>query len=120
MPGQNWDESGLRFRPPPAVTLFVPVVVAFLIQVPGTIGISIWLHVPPRFALISTALAAASALALLAARRWPGPTVAVIAALTLADLFVPPDVSPPSRSRSSAPWCAAPGCGRSSRWVRHG
>ena len=95
MPGQNWDESGPRFRPPPAVTLFVPVAIAFLIQVPGTIGISIWQQIPPRIAFVSVALAAASALALLAARRWPGPTVAVVSALTLADLFVPPDASPP-------------------------
>ena len=95
MPGQSWDESGPRFRPPPAVTLFVPVVTALLIQLPATIGISVWMRVPPRDAALSTALAAASALALLAARRWPGPTVAVVAALTLADLFVPPDMSPP-------------------------
>ena len=95
MPGHSWDESGPRFRPPPAVTLYVPVVIALLVQLPATIGISVWLHVPPRYAALSTALAAASALALLGARRWPGPTVAVVAALSLADLFVPPDVSPP-------------------------
>lgn len=95
MPGQSWDESGPRARPPLAVTLVAPVVIAFLIQVPGTIGVSIWQHVPPRFGVLSTALAAASALALLAARRWPGPTVAVVAALTLANLFVPPDASAP-------------------------
>ncbi|SFS03490.1 Signal transduction histidine kinase [Microbacterium sp. cf046] len=91
----RWDESGPRFRPPPAVTLYVPVVLAFLIQVPATIAISAWLHVAPQYGALSTALAAASALALLAARRWPGATVTVVAALTLADLFVPPDASPP-------------------------
>ena len=95
MPGERWDEFGPRFRPPPAVTLFVPVVVAFLIQVIGTIAVSVWQRVPLPYAALSTALAAASALALLAARRWPGPTVAVVAALSLADLFVPPDASPP-------------------------
>ena len=95
MPDQRWDDSGPRFRPSPALTLLLPVAVAFLVQVTATIGLSVWLHVPLRFAAASTALAAASALALLAARRFPGPTVAVVAALTLADLFVPPDASPP-------------------------
>jgi signal transduction histidine kinase len=95
MPSDAWSEAGSRFRPPPAAVLVVPAVVAFLVQVPVTIGVSLWLGVSPRFAAASAALAAASALALLAARRWPGPTVAVVAALTLADLFVPPDAGPP-------------------------
>jgi signal transduction histidine kinase len=89
------DDVGLRFGSAPTVILILPVVLAFLVQVPGTIAVSGWLNIPPRFALISTILAGASALALLAARRWPGPTVVVVAALTLADLFVPPDLSPP-------------------------
>jgi len=88
-------EFGPRFSPPPTVVLFVPVVVAFLVQVPATIGISWWQRVPLPYALLSIALAATSALALLAARRWPGLTVAVVAALTLASLFVPPDAGPP-------------------------
>ncbi|WP_457098276.1 sensor histidine kinase [Microbacterium sp. P5_E9] len=94
MPRDTWDASGPRFGPPPAVTLFVPVVVAFVIQVPATIAVSLWQDVPPPWAGLSVALAAASALALLAARRWPGPTVAVVAALTTLDLFVPPDAGP--------------------------
>ena len=40
MPRDTWDASGPRFGPPPAVTLFVPVVVAFVIQVPATIAVS--------------------------------------------------------------------------------
>jgi signal transduction histidine kinase len=95
MPGAAWDESAARFRPPPLVILLVPVAVSFVIQVFGTIGVSFWLRVPPGAAAGSIALAAASALALLGARRWPGPTVAVIAALALLDLFVPPDGGPP-------------------------
>jgi signal transduction histidine kinase len=95
MPGERWDEAGPRFRPPPGVTLYLPVVLALVVQVPATIAISAWQRVPVPYALLSTALAAASALALLAARRWPGPAVAVVAALTLADLFVPPDAGPP-------------------------
>ena len=49
---------------------------------------------PAPFAALSVALAAASALTLLAARRWPGLTVAIVALLTTADLFVPPDAGP--------------------------
>lgn len=89
------SEVSPRFRPPPAVTLFVPVVIAFLVQVPAAIAISAWQGVTPTAAAISITLAAASALLLLAARRWPGPTVAGIAALTAVDLFIPPDIGPP-------------------------
>ncbi|BDV30434.1 sensor histidine kinase [Microbacterium terricola] len=88
-------EFAPRFRPPPAVTLLVPTVVAFLIEVLGTAAISVWQRVPASSAFLSILLAAAAALALLGARRWPGPTVAVVAALTAANLFVPPDASPP-------------------------
>ncbi len=95
MPRDTWDDAEPRFRPPPGVTLFVPVVVAFLLQVPPTIAISVWQGIPAPHAALSVALAAASALALLGARRWPGPTVAVVAALTAFDLFVPPDAGPP-------------------------
>jgi signal transduction histidine kinase len=95
MPSDTWDETTPRFRPPPGVTLYVPVVVAFFVQVPAAIAISAFMHVPPQFAVPSVLLAAASALALLGARRWPGVTVAVVAAITLADLFVPPDAGPP-------------------------
>lgn len=94
MRGRRWDENALRFRPPPGVTLYVPVVVALLIQVPATIAVSWWTRAPMPAAAISVALAAASALALLAARRWPGPTVVVVAALTTADLLVPPEAGP--------------------------
>src|SRR5829696_3346058 len=95
MPRDHWDESAGRFHPPRAVVLLVPVAIALLIQVPGTLALSAWQRVPLPYAALSTALAAASALALLAARRWPGPTVTAVAALTLADLFVPPDAAPP-------------------------
>ncbi|MFD4960962.1 sensor histidine kinase [Microbacterium sp. NPDC058389] len=89
------DGPGARFRPPSAVVLLVPVFVSLLVQVPGTIGLSWWQHVPLWAAVTSALLAAASALTLLAAPRFPGPTVAVVAALTLVDLFVPPIGGPP-------------------------
>lgn len=94
MPGAAWEEDWPRFRPPPGVALWVPVVVAFVVQVPAAIAVSAWQRVPPGAAAASIVLAAASALALIGARRWPGPTVAVVAALTTVDLFIPPDAGP--------------------------
>lgn len=94
MPRDAWEDFGPRFRPPPGVTLYVPVVVAFLVQVPATIAISVWQNPPAPFGALSVALAAASALSLLGARRWPGPTVALVTVLTTADVFVPPDAGP--------------------------
>jgi len=89
------DEFGPRFHPPAAVVLLVPVFVSLVVQVPGTIALSWWQRVPAPQALASVALAAASALLLLAARRLPGPTVAAVAALAAVDLLVPPIGGPP-------------------------
>jgi signal transduction histidine kinase len=94
MPAAAWDEEWPRFRPPPGVTLWVPVAIALLLQVPATIAVAAWQDVAPRDAALSIALAAASALSLIGARRWPGPTVAVVTALTALDLFIPPDAGP--------------------------
>ncbi|MDR7185862.1 signal transduction histidine kinase [Microbacterium trichothecenolyticum] len=89
------DEFGPRFRPPAAVVLFVPVFVSLLVQVPGTIALAWWQHVPVAAAGASLTLAAASALVLLAARRLPGPTVAAVAALSAVDLLIAPVGGPP-------------------------
>jgi signal transduction histidine kinase len=94
MPAAAWNESDPRFRPSPAVRLWGPVFVSLLIQVPVATAFSVWQHVPPLYAVVSVALAAASALALAGARRRPGPIVAIVAALTTAELFVPPDLGP--------------------------
>jgi len=75
--------------------LLVPVFVSLLIQVPATIALSWWQRVPIASAATSLALAAASALVLLAARRLPGPTVAIVAALSAIDVLVPPVGGPP-------------------------
>lgn len=94
MPSDAWEE-GPRFRPSARAILLIPVAISFLVQVPATAAVAWWQHVAPLEAAVSIALAAASALALLAARRWPGPTVVAVSALALADLFVPPDGGPP-------------------------
>jgi len=91
----RWDGRPDRFRPPPAVTLLAPVIISLLVQVPAAIGIAIWLHVGWAAGLAQVALAAIGPLALLASRRYPGPTVAVVSAAALADLLLTPDVGPP-------------------------
>lgn len=95
MPSATWEDTAPRFRPPPGVTLFLPVAIAFLVQVPATAAVATWSHVAPRWAIASIALATASALVLLAARALPGPTVAAVTLLTALSLFVPPEGGPP-------------------------
>ena len=95
MPVPQWDGRPERFRPPPGVVLFAPVVISLLVQVPAAIGIAVWTQVGWAAGLAQVALAAAGALALLGARRYPGPTVAVVAAAALADLVLAPDLGPP-------------------------
>jgi signal transduction histidine kinase len=101
MPSHHWDGpppwSGRpeRFRPPPGFVLFAPVVISLLVQVPAAIGIAVWTHVGWAAGLAQVALAAVGPLALLGARRFPGPTVAVVAAAALADVVLAPDMGPP-------------------------
>jgi len=73
----------------------VPAVVSFLVQVPAAIAIAIAESAAPGAFALQVALAVAGPLTLLAARRLPGPTVAVVTALALADLLLTPDVGPP-------------------------
>jgi signal transduction histidine kinase len=95
MPVSAVPEARPGWGPPPAVVLFVPVVVSLLVQVPAAIGIAVWNREPPAVAALQIALAVAGALALLGARRFPGPTVAVVSTLALADLLLTPDAGPP-------------------------
>ena len=91
----RWDGRPERFRPPPGVVLLAPVIISLLVQVPAAIGIAVWLRVGWADGLAQVALAAIGPLALLASRRYPGPTVAFVAAAALADLLLTPDVGPP-------------------------
>ena len=93
MSGTAWD--GPRFRPPPAVVLLVPVILSLLVQVPAAIVIAIATDQGLALGAAEVAIAAIGPIALLAARRLPGPTVAVVAAAALADLLLGPDVGPP-------------------------
>lgn len=90
--GLDGDE---RRRPPAAFVLLAPVVISLLVQVPAAIGVAFWHDVGLPAGLAQLALAAAGPLALLGSRRFPGPTVAVVALAALADFLLSPDVGPP-------------------------
>ena len=119
--GRPWDERPAdgphrRSRPPAAVVLLVPVVISLLVQVPAAIGIAVWTDAGWAAGLGQVALALVGPLALLGARRFPGPTVAVVAAAALADLLLTPDLGPPyvalafaivlAVTRNAAVWAA--------------
>lgn len=89
-----WKHGGWHGPPPTDwnapkwVTLWVPVVVSFLIQVGYAVWTVRWNDLPPREAALVVGLALVGPLALIAARRFPGPVVAVVAIAGTVDLFV--------------------------------
>ncbi|PWC07300.1 sensor histidine kinase [Mycetocola zhujimingii] len=90
--------AGPGFRGlPPAARLWFPVIVSFLVQVPPTLFI-LWRTgtYTAGEAALAFALAAASPLLLIGARRFPGPVVAAVAAVAVADLLLAPFVGPPT------------------------
>lgn len=100
MPDPQHDPLTAGWGPmhaPPRVRLLVPVVLSLLVQVPT----AIWLlardarHDRPVLMVLHLALAVAGPLALLAARRSPGPVVAVVSAFALLDLLLTPAAGPP-------------------------
>ncbi|WP_164990490.1 sensor histidine kinase [Agromyces albus] len=95
MPVPQWDGRPERFRPPPGFVLFAPVIVSLLVQVPAAIVIAAWTHAGWLAGALHVVLAALGPIALLASVRFPGPTVAVVAAAALADLLIGPDLGPP-------------------------
>jgi len=92
---EEWERNPRQRRMSLWPKLLIPVVVSLLIQVPVPLYRSI--TTPGAEAFLSLALAVVAAVALLGARRWPGPVVAVIAALACADFLLsspgPPYIS---------------------------
>ncbi|MFC4140646.1 MULTISPECIES: sensor histidine kinase [unclassified Microbacterium] len=93
--------DGAGWGPPPRIAqrmrLIGPVVLSLLIQVPAALWMTVRAghHGPPGLLTLHLALAIAGPLALLAARRFPGPTVAVVTAFALTDLLTTPVPGPP-------------------------
>ncbi|WP_108252802.1 sensor histidine kinase [Planctomonas deserti] len=94
--GAPWDRpwSHPDRHPRPALRLWVPVLLSLFIQVPASIfagqGPRFLGHGPEVRADVGPALAFAliGPLALIGARRFPGPVVAVVAAAAVADLML--------------------------------
>ncbi len=91
----HWDGPSERFRPPDAVVLLAPVLISLVVQVPAAIGIAVWSGAGWPSGLLAVALAAIGPVALLGSRRYPGPTVAVVALAASADLLLGPEAGPP-------------------------
>lgn len=76
--------------------LVVPVVIAFLVQVPASVwGIIRLHHGVPWQAALHVALAVAGPLVLLGARRFPGPVVALASAFAAIDVLATAVYGPP-------------------------
>ncbi len=98
----GWQAGAGWHGPPPAdwsapkwVTLWVPVIVSFLVQVLAAIWTIRVGEFLPREALGILGLALVGPLALIGARRFPGPVVAVVSLAGALDLFVNAHGGPP-------------------------
>ncbi|MGE3446846.1 MAG: sensor histidine kinase [Microbacteriaceae bacterium] len=91
-----WAQEGPPdWRMPRWVSLWMPVILSFAVQVPAAIFVARFTGLAPRETLISILIAAAGPLALIAARRFPGPVVAFTAVVASLDLFVNERGGPP-------------------------
>ncbi|BDZ65932.1 sensor histidine kinase [Agromyces mangrovi Wang et al. 2018] len=75
--------------------LLAPVVLSALVQVPAALWVALRVAESPLAGALAVLLAIAGPTALLASRRLPGPTVAVVAALAALDLLLAPDAGVP-------------------------
>jgi signal transduction histidine kinase len=80
---------------PKWATLWLPVIISFAIQIPTAVFASRFANLSPRDTALAIAIAAVGPLALIAARRFPGPVVAVTAVAASLDLFVNERGGPP-------------------------
>lgn len=100
-PNGAWAHGGWHGPPPPEwrmppwATLWIPVGAAFLVQVFGALWTIRQGDLRPMENAILLGLAVFGPLALLGARRFPGPVVALVALAGTVDLFVSPHGGPP-------------------------
>lgn len=96
MPEPEGSAIAPRRRVGARARLIAPVVISLVAQVPASVWHAVTVvRVAPAPALLHVALAVAGPLALLAARRLPGPTVAAVSAFALADVLAGPVAGPP-------------------------
>lgn len=79
---------------PRAVRLWLPVIISFLVQVPA-VAILIWRSEGQHGQYFPVILALIGPLALIGARRFPGPVVAITAVAASALLVLRPDIGTP-------------------------
>ena len=84
-----------NYRMPRWATLWLPVIISFLVQVPVAIGVIHLYSLTATQGLITLAIALLGPLALIGARRFPGPVVAVTAIGASLDLFFNAHSGPP-------------------------
>ncbi|QEO10235.1 sensor histidine kinase [Protaetiibacter larvae] len=90
-----WGDPERSWGPSRRLRLWVPVVLSALVQLPAaTIGVRI-AQPEPWIGALTIALAAVGPLALIAARRLPGPVVAVATAAAVGELLVGVNGGPP-------------------------
>jgi signal transduction histidine kinase len=75
--------------------LWLPVIISFAFQVPAAIVLSRFSGLSPRDTALSILIAVVGPVALIAARRFPGPVVAITAIAASLDLFVNERGGPP-------------------------
>lgn len=88
-PGPN------EWRMPRWASLWLPVIISFAAQVPVAVFVARFTGAAPRETAISILIALVGPIALIAARRFPGPVVAITAVAASLDLFVNERGGPP-------------------------
>ena len=84
-----------EWRMPRWASLWIPVIVSFLVQVPVAIAFTRLFHLTQTQGLISIGIALLGPLALIGARRFPGPVVALTAIGASLDLIFNEHPGPP-------------------------
>src|SRR4051812_7492406 len=84
-----------EWRMPRWASLWIPVIVSFVVQVPVAIASVRWFQLTQMQGLLSVGIALLGPLALIGARRFPGPVVAVTAIGASLDLIVNEHTGPP-------------------------
>lgn len=83
------------WRMPRWATLWLPVIISFLIQVPVAVGVIRVYDLSPAQSLMTLGIALLGPIALIGARRFPGPVVALTAIGASLDLFFNDHGGPP-------------------------
>ncbi|TPW70819.1 sensor histidine kinase [Schumannella sp. 10F1B-5-1] len=92
---EQWEDDGPAWRMPRAFTLWAPVVISFLVQVPSSLIAARFLGLAPQLAALTIGLALVGPIALAFARRFPGPVVAIVSLAAAVDMFLDIRFGPP-------------------------